>query len=116
MKPVLFSRYRANAVCGAILFVGLLITAIEGYAWTGVVLSAGSAIAIRQLLRGRPYDTALSVLVFGLPLIIDYDWLDVIAAPAALTLIVRESLHIRRETAREREEELRAEIEEEHGG
>lgn len=64
MAP-LVSRQRASATFNGILFIGLGILFWTNGWWPGILLVIGSALVVRQSLRGRIYDAILSAAIFG---------------------------------------------------
>jgi hypothetical protein len=109
---MIMSRLKTNAFVGVAFFTGLVILGLNGMYWPGIALLTGIVLVGRQLLRGRISDACFSGLVFFALVQWYWWWGQVIAAPASLTLLVRELLHIRHEDPEEVVEELKAEIEE----
>ncbi len=109
------SRQKANAVSAAVFFVGCIYLLITGEAWPGLAAVIGVSLVSRQLMRARPFDAFLSLFCFSLLIFLPYAWAQAISMPAAITLLVREALHIRRDTAQQKTEEFKAELEDEKG-
>ncbi len=110
------SRQRANGLFLSLFLGGMCLSYFVGNLWIGGTLSLGIALAVRQLVRERPFDAALSLICFLGVAQVAFPWVYVLAIPGAMTLFVREVLHIRKEAPQEAVAELQEEIEEEQHG
>lgn len=119
MAKHLASERRAKAISLALLFIGLAIVAFLHAWWPGVMLAVGVPLALRQYLLGRPYDTAVSLLVFGgvfITVQFDISWeilLPVLFTVGGIYVLFREYIESRNPPEDEAEEDLNEEIEEE---
>lgn len=59
------SKQRASATFNGLLLIGLGILFFTNTWWPGILLVIGIALAVRQFLRGRYYDTVLSIVIFA---------------------------------------------------
>ena len=65
MSVPLVSRKKANATFNGIFLIGLGLLFFTNSWWPGILLVIGTALTTRQYLRGRFYDMALSIIIFG---------------------------------------------------
>lgn len=63
-KPLLI-RKKAKIVALIVFILALIIVTYTGAWWPGIMLAVGLPLAILQYLQGRPYDTIISLFVFG---------------------------------------------------
>jgi len=118
MSVPLTSKKNANTVCLGVFIGGVMILAYLGRWWPQIFLAIGSAILIRQFLRGRRYDLLVSSGIFGglfFTYFIPVNWafmVPVILVTAALTILFREFFVDKERFAEEQREDVHQEIEE----
>jgi len=118
MAHPLTSRRRAQVFSTALFLLILAILVITGIWWPGIMLAIGLPLALRQYLLGRPYDMAISLLVFvGTFITVQFDisWrilLPILFTLGAIYILAREFMESSASTEPERDEDLNHEIEE----
>ncbi|HRW58478.1 MAG TPA: hypothetical protein P5048_02530 [Chlamydiales bacterium] len=118
MVPVA-SHKKVQAVSSIIFLIGLAVLAFYNSWWPGIMLVLGLSIAARQILKGKIYDTILTLIIFVGAFIIflkGYEQrflLPVLFTLGALHIFIREFLAFQDKTEIEKEEEIEADIEEE---
>lgn len=65
MAHPLVSKHRADTTFNGVLLIGAGILFFTNSWWPWLLLVLGGALALRQYLRGRIYDTCLTVIIFG---------------------------------------------------
>lgn len=117
MALPIVSQHRANVTFRAIILIGLGILFFTDGWWPGILLVIGTALCIRQGLRGRYYDVALSTLIFlGLFIGAIYRWefsyfLPVLFTLAGLYLLYTEWFVKRERVGNEAVEDIKQEME-----
>jgi len=65
MTQPITTHQRASSIASGIFLISLGILFYTNYWWPGILLALAVTIAVKDFLRGRPYDLALSVIIFG---------------------------------------------------
>ena len=65
MLSPLTTHKSADAISVGIMMIGLGILFYLNAWWPGILLAIGASLIVRQYLRGRHYDMAITTLVFG---------------------------------------------------
>ncbi len=118
MNP-LVSRSKAEFFFFTILCVGLAILFFTGSWWPEIFLPIGFALSVKQYLRGRYYDIALSIILFTgtyVSFAFRITWeafMPVLFTLGALYLLSREYFTLKKRACDTEEEELNKELEEE---
>ncbi len=113
-----FSARKSNNFSVGVFFIGIGILAYTNFWWPGILLVLAVALAIRQGMRGRIYDSVISFIIFAGLFVYEYIdaqsryFLPVLFVTAGIYLIFREYICPRRCTEIEREEDLQHEMEE----
>lgn len=90
------TQQKADAISLALMLIGFGVISYTDQWWPWILLVLGTSILIRQYLRGRPYDMAITVLVFGGIFVISYfkvNWsalLPVLLIVAGIFILFRE--------------------------
>lgn len=112
------TQMRANVMSIAIILIGIGALMFWGHFWPWILLVIGSSLVVRQWLRGRHYDMAITTFVFGglfLYYFTDVAWatlMPVLFVTGGIYLIFREWFVAKRRFGREKIEDVREEIEE----
>lgn len=118
MYKHILSEKKTQAITGALFLVGLAALSYTGAWWPWIMIVIGIPLALRQLLLGRYYDTAITLIVFVGVFIISIFQLSerfllpVLFLVGAIYLFAREYFDTTSEPEAEREEDLNEEIEE----
>lgn len=96
MSIPLTTHKRADAISLGVMIIGFGVLFYLTAWWPGVLLVIGSSLVMRQYLRGRHYDIAITTLVFGglfLYFYFDVDWavvMPVLFVVGGIYLVFRE--------------------------
>ena len=110
------SKRRAEATFTGLFLISLAILIFTNSIWPGILLAVGGPLALKQFLRGRPYDAGLTLTIFGGLFVftaIQWDWS--LVAPVVLTLagiftLFREYFTPRRRVGMDEVEDVKQEI------
>lgn len=118
MHKQLFSKRRAESFSLTLFFIGLGIIAIIGSWWPSIMLVIGFSLALRQLLLGKFYEMAISLIIFSGVFVTQQfkvTWKviwPVVFFTCALFILLREYVDEKTEEEDQHEEDLSHEIEE----
>jgi len=118
MAHPITSRKKAHSLSTALFLIGLALLAFTENWWPGIMLAVGLPLAIRQYLLGRPYDTAVTLLVFvGTFITVQFEitwriFLPILFTLGAIYILCREFIAPDPTTEEEEEENTQHEIEE----
>lgn len=118
MSVPLVSRHKANLVSLILFLVGAAGLYLTGYVIQGVPLIIGLVVLARQIIRGRLYDTGVTLFVFTgtfLSYALNNDWpiyFPVFFGTAACYLVLREFLVEKERVGLDELEDQNQEIEE----
>ena len=117
MSKHIISEKKASRLSGGIFLICLAFLAITHTWWPGIFIALGITIAFREFMKGKYYDTAMSIAVFGGLFTIFYlqhtrILLPVLLFIAGLYLFLKEYVQPDEETEEEIEDEIQHEIEE----
>ena len=116
MAEQVVSRKKAQIVALILFVVGVVVVAISGDWWPGILLPIGIPLAIREYLLGKTYDMFMSLFIFiGAFVTVQFEiqWeilLPVLFTIGGVYIFCRELVDIRRYTEDESEEDLNKEI------
>lgn len=118
MAQPLTSKRRAKAISSAVFLIGIALIMYLDAWWPGIMAVIGIALAIKQSLEGRHYDTILTLAVFiGFFIMAQFNisWkilLPILFVMAAIYILCKEWVENRLLSEEEREADLNKELEE----
>lgn len=116
MTPPLTSKRKGDGYSNGILLIGIAILFVTNAWWPGILLVLLSAMVVRQYLRGRLYDSFLSIVILGGLFVFsffDFNWnvlVPVLFVVGGLYLIFREYLWNKRRVGEDKMEDEKMEI------
>ena len=63
---------KADAIGGAIFFVGLGILLLTGWWWPGIIVVIGLSSLVTSLLAGKKRDAMFAVVIFGIIIVLSF--------------------------------------------
>jgi hypothetical protein len=118
MAHAKLSRKKTSALTTALFLVGLAICGFTESWWPTLMLVIGIPLALRQYLLGRPYDMAVTLVVFVgvyITVIFSIPWkflLPILFTIGAIYIFFREWFGTSGISEEEKEEDINHEIEE----
>ncbi len=116
MSKPLVPHHKAVSIAGGVLLISIGILFYTNFWWPGILLALMATVGIKEALRGRYYDMALSVAIFGglfLFFFLNTSWsvaVPVLFTVAGIWIIFREFLSTQKRTGDEAAEDASREM------